>query len=87
MDYLANNLTTKVGKLNLGGQIYLEDKHVNSLVIRLKLSYSAVYHSASNQLVTKIDLKSVVVFFELKVYVNFYKTSFTGNQNFNCCPE
>lgn len=34
LDYLANNLTTKVGKLNLGGQIYLEDKHVNSLVIR-----------------------------------------------------
>jgi hypothetical protein len=34
MDYLANNLTTKIKKLNLGGQIYLEDKHVNSLVIR-----------------------------------------------------
>ena len=34
LDYLANNLTTKVEKLNLGGQIYLEDKHVNSLVIR-----------------------------------------------------
>ena len=34
MDYLANNLTTKIEKLNLGGQIYLEDKHVNSLVIR-----------------------------------------------------
>ena len=36
INYLANNLTEKVVKLNLGSQIYVEDEHVMKLIRRCK---------------------------------------------------
>ena len=62
LDYLANNLTTKVGKLNLGGQIYLEDKHVNSLVIRcnkivaLNLGLTSITENCLNSISENLNL-------------------------------
>ena len=36
INYLANNLTEKVVKLNLGSQVYVEDEHVMKLIRRCK---------------------------------------------------
>ena len=74
LDYLANNLTTKVEKLNLGGQIYLEDKHVNSLVIRcnkivaLNLGLTSITENCLNSISENLNLSLEEL--DLSEYIN-----------------
>ena len=74
LDYLANNLTTKVEKLNLGGQIYLEDKHVNSLVIRcnkllaLNLGLTSITENCLNIISENLNLSLEEL--DLSEYIN-----------------
>ena len=74
MDYLANNLTTKIEKLNLSGQIYLEDKHVNSLVIRcnkivaLNLGLTSITENCLNSISENLNLSLEEL--DLSEYIN-----------------